>query len=186
MKINGRLTMGENIGDLSGIAVAYRAYQISLNGKPAPVIGGFTGDQRFFLGYAQIWRTKSRDEALRNQLLTDPHSPGILSRVRAAHQHRRVLRRLQPQARRQAVPGARGAREDLVAGRAGGPRTAVLDWHGRSSADNRHRRPSYNPRAMPLQVGTRIGAYEVVGALGAGGWAKSTARATRGSGATSP
>ena len=77
MKINGRQTMGENIGDLSGIAVAYRAYQISLNGKEAPVIGGFTGDQRFFLGYAQIWRFKSRDEALRNQLLTDAHSPGF-------------------------------------------------------------------------------------------------------------
>jgi predicted metalloendopeptidase len=76
MKINGKLTMGENIGDLSGLAVAYRAYQISLNGKPAPVIGGFTGDQRFFLGFGQIWRTKSRDEAVRNQLLTDPHSPG--------------------------------------------------------------------------------------------------------------
>jgi predicted metalloendopeptidase len=76
MKINGRQTMGENIGDLSGIAVALRAYHISLNGKPAPVIGGFTGDQRFFLGYAQIWRFKSRDEALRNQLLTDAHSPG--------------------------------------------------------------------------------------------------------------
>ena len=76
MKINGRQTMGENIGDLSGIAVAYRAYKISLNGKEAPVIGGFTGDQRFFLGYAQIWRFKSRDEALRNQLLTDAHSPG--------------------------------------------------------------------------------------------------------------
>ncbi len=77
MTINGRLTMGENIGDLSGVAVAYRAYQLSLNGKPAPVIGGFTGDQRFFIGYAQIWRFKSRDEALRNQLLTDPHSPGM-------------------------------------------------------------------------------------------------------------
>ena len=76
MKINGRQTMGENIGDLSGVAVALRAYHISLNGKPAPVIGGFTGDQRFFLGFAQIWRFKSRDEALRNQLLTDAHSPG--------------------------------------------------------------------------------------------------------------
>jgi putative endopeptidase len=76
MKINGKLTMGENIGDLSGLAVAYRAYQISLNGKPAPVIGGFTGDQRFFMGWAQVWRFKSRDEALRNQLLTDSHSPG--------------------------------------------------------------------------------------------------------------
>ena len=77
MKINGRQTMGENIGDLSGVAVAFRAYKMSLNGKPAPVIGGFTGEQRFFLGYAQIWRFKSRDEALRNQLLTDSHSPGM-------------------------------------------------------------------------------------------------------------
>jgi putative endopeptidase len=77
MKINGRQTMGENIGDLSGIAVALRAYHLSLNGKPAPVIDGFTGDQRFFMGYAQIWRFKERDAALRDQLLTDVHSPGM-------------------------------------------------------------------------------------------------------------
>jgi putative endopeptidase len=77
MKINGRQTMGENIGDLSGLAVAYRAYKMSLHGKPAPIVGGFTGDQRFFLGFGQIWRFKSRDEALRNQLLTDVHSPGM-------------------------------------------------------------------------------------------------------------
>ncbi|MEP6620226.1 MAG: M13 family metallopeptidase [bacterium] len=76
LHINGKLTMGENIGDLSGLAQAYRAYKISLNGKEAPVIDGLTGDQRFFMGFAQIWRSKSRDEALRNQLLTNPHSPG--------------------------------------------------------------------------------------------------------------
>jgi putative endopeptidase len=76
LHINPGLTMGENIGDLSGLAQAYRAYRISLGGKQAPVIGGFTGDQRFFLGFAQIWRTKFRDAALRNQLLTNPHSPG--------------------------------------------------------------------------------------------------------------
>jgi predicted metalloendopeptidase len=75
--INGRLTMGENIGDLSGLAQAYRAYKLSLGGREAPVVGGFTGDQRFFLGYAQIWRTKFRDAALRRQLLSDPHSPGM-------------------------------------------------------------------------------------------------------------
>jgi len=69
--------MGENIGDLSGIAVALRAYHISLQGRPAPVIDGFTGDQRFFMGYAQIWRFKERDAALRDQLLTDVHSPGM-------------------------------------------------------------------------------------------------------------
>jgi predicted metalloendopeptidase len=76
LRINPQLTMGENIGDVSGLAAAYRAYQMSLGGKPAPVIGGFTGDQRFFMGYAQVWRTKTRDDALRQQLLTDPHSPG--------------------------------------------------------------------------------------------------------------
>jgi putative endopeptidase len=74
--VNGKLTMGENIGDLSGLAQAYRAYRISLNGKEPPVIDGLTGDQRFFMGFAQIWRTKMRDEALRQRILTDPHSPG--------------------------------------------------------------------------------------------------------------
>jgi endothelin-converting enzyme/putative endopeptidase len=77
MHINGRLTLGENIGDLSGLAVAYRAYHMSLNGKEPRVIDGFTGDQRFFLGWAQVWRTKMRDEAMRQQLLTNPHSPGM-------------------------------------------------------------------------------------------------------------
>ncbi len=77
MHINPKLTMGENIGDLSGLAVAYRAYRMSLNGKEAPVIEGFTGDQRFFMGWAQVWRFKSREAALRNQLLTDSHSPGM-------------------------------------------------------------------------------------------------------------
>jgi predicted metalloendopeptidase len=76
MRVNGKLTMGENIGDLSGLAQAYRAYRISLEGKEPPVIGGLTGDQRFFIGFAQIWRTKFRDEALRQRLLSDPHSPG--------------------------------------------------------------------------------------------------------------
>jgi predicted metalloendopeptidase len=77
MHINGKLTMGENIGDLSGLAVAYRAYHMSLGGKEAPVIDGFTGDQRFFMGWAQVWRFKSREAALRNQLMTDSHSPGM-------------------------------------------------------------------------------------------------------------
>jgi predicted metalloendopeptidase len=77
MHINGALTMGENIGDLSGLAVAYRAYRNSLQGKEAPVIDGFTGDQRFFMGWAQVWRSKMRDDELRQRLLTDPHSPGM-------------------------------------------------------------------------------------------------------------
>ncbi len=74
--INGRLTLGENIGDIGGLSLAYRAYHMSLNGKPAPVIGGYTGDQRFFMAWAQVWRTKDRENALRTQLQTDPHSPG--------------------------------------------------------------------------------------------------------------
>jgi putative endopeptidase len=74
--INGMLTMGENIGDLSGLAQAYRGYHVSLAGRSPPVIGGFTGDQRFFLGFAQIWRTKDLDDALRQQLLSNEHSPG--------------------------------------------------------------------------------------------------------------
>jgi putative endopeptidase len=73
--INGELTLGENIADLSGLTVAMRAYRLSLGGRPAVVLDGFTGEQRFFLGWAQAWRGKSRDEALRSQLLSDPHSP---------------------------------------------------------------------------------------------------------------
>ncbi|HKJ91762.1 MAG TPA: M13-type metalloendopeptidase, partial [Longimicrobiales bacterium] len=75
LHVNGRLTLGENIGDLTGLTVAHRAYVISLGGKTAPVIDGMTGDQRFFIGWAQIWRNRSRPEELRNRLLTDPHAP---------------------------------------------------------------------------------------------------------------
>ena len=74
--VQGALTLGENIADLAGLSVALDAYHKSLGGKPAPVSGGFTGDQRFYLGWAQVWRTKYREAALRQQLLTDPHSPG--------------------------------------------------------------------------------------------------------------
>ena len=73
--VNGELTLGENIGDLGGLTVAYKAYQISLEGEKAPVIDGYTGEQRFFMGWSQIWRRKYRDEELRNRLMTDPHSP---------------------------------------------------------------------------------------------------------------
>ena len=74
--INGSLTLGENIGDLTGVQMAYNAYKRSLNGEEAPVINGLTGDQRFFLAWAQVWQIKFRDEALSNRLKTDPHSPG--------------------------------------------------------------------------------------------------------------
>ena len=74
--VNGALTIGENIGDLGGATIALKAYKIALGGKEAPVIDGLTGTQRFFIGYAQIWRGKIRPEAMRVRLATDPHSPG--------------------------------------------------------------------------------------------------------------
>ena len=73
--VKGGLTLGENTADLAGLSAAYDAYKASLGGKPAPVIDGMTGDQRFYLGWAQVWRRNYREAALRNQLLTDPHSP---------------------------------------------------------------------------------------------------------------
>lgn len=73
--VNGQLTLGENIGDLTGVYIGYLAYQMSLDGKEAPVIDGLTGDQRFFMGYGQIWRAKAREEFLYRQVATDPHSP---------------------------------------------------------------------------------------------------------------
>jgi putative endopeptidase len=69
--------MGENIGDLGGISMAYTAYHLSLNGKKAPVIDGLTGDQRFFLAFGQIWKGKYRDESLLTLIKTNPHSPGM-------------------------------------------------------------------------------------------------------------
>ena len=77
LKVNGRLTVGENIGDLGGLSVAREAYHMSLNGQPAPVLDGFSGDQRFFLSWAQAWRELNRDAALRNQVMSNPHSPGL-------------------------------------------------------------------------------------------------------------
>jgi predicted metalloendopeptidase len=76
--VNGELTLGENIGDNSGLAIAYKAYQKSLGGKAAPVMDGFTGEQRFYMGWGQVWRNKYRDAALMVQLKTDPHTPGQL------------------------------------------------------------------------------------------------------------
>ena len=75
--VNGDLTMGENIADLGGILLALDAYHASLHGQPAPVIDGLTGDQRVFLGWAQVWRAKYRDDAMRRQLVSDPHSPPV-------------------------------------------------------------------------------------------------------------
>ena len=73
--INGELTLGENIADNSGLAIAYKAYRISLDGHEAPVIDGLTGDQRFYMGWAQVWRAKSRENLMIMRLKSDPHSP---------------------------------------------------------------------------------------------------------------
>lgn len=81
MHIQGALSLGENIADLGGLTVSYQAWQRSLDGGDAPVIDGYTGSQRFFLGYGQIWRAKYRDDAMRRQLTTGPHSPPMF-RVR--------------------------------------------------------------------------------------------------------
>lgn len=75
LNVNGAFTLGENIGDLGGLSIAIKAYKMSLNGKEAPVLDGYTGIQRVFLGWGQVWAEKTRDEALRNQIATDPHSP---------------------------------------------------------------------------------------------------------------
>jgi putative endopeptidase len=91
-KINPELTMGENVADLGGLLMALDAYHLSLNGRPAPVIDGLTGDQRLFLAYAQVWREKARDDALRQQVVSDPHSPaqfrvnGVVRNVDAWYQ----------------------------------------------------------------------------------------------------
>jgi putative endopeptidase len=77
MHVKGALTLGENMADLAGLTVAHDAYEMALAGKTPPVIDGFTGEQRFYLGYAQVWRRNYREENLRQRLLTDPHSPSI-------------------------------------------------------------------------------------------------------------
>lgn len=90
--LNGRLTLGENIGDLSGLAVALRAYHLSLHGKEGPVIDGYSADQRFFLGWAQGWRRSYRENNLRMRLVADPHSPsefrvnGVVPNMEAFYQ----------------------------------------------------------------------------------------------------
>ena len=75
-RVNGALTLGENAADNAGLAVAVKAYHASLNGKPSPAIDGYTGDQRLFLAFAQIWKTRIRDASAIERLKTDPHAPG--------------------------------------------------------------------------------------------------------------
>ena len=90
--VNGSLTLGENIGDNAGLAIAYKAYKLSLAGKPAPAIDGYTGSQRFYIGFAQIWRNQMRDDALIVHLKTNTHTPGRVSRQRHGAKPARILR----------------------------------------------------------------------------------------------
>jgi putative endopeptidase len=78
LRVNGELTLGENVGDLGGLSIAFRAYMLSLEGRKAPVIDGYSGQQRFFIGWAQIWRAKVRPEFLRQTLATSPYAPAEL------------------------------------------------------------------------------------------------------------
>jgi putative endopeptidase len=75
LNVNGAFTLGENIGDLGGLSIAIKAYKMSLNRKEAPKMDGYTGMQRVFLGWGQVWLDKSREESLRSQVAGDPHSP---------------------------------------------------------------------------------------------------------------
>ena len=86
-QVNGALTLGENIGDNSGLAIAYKAYHLSLQGMPAPVIDGLSGDQRFFMGFAQVWRGKVRDAQQIVLIKTDPHAPGQFRANGAVRNH---------------------------------------------------------------------------------------------------
>jgi predicted metalloendopeptidase len=75
LAVNGHLTLSENLADVAGLSVAYDAYRLSYGGKEAPAVDGFTGDQQFFIGFAQSWRTKNREAAARQRILTDGHAP---------------------------------------------------------------------------------------------------------------
>jgi putative endopeptidase len=86
MRMDGTRTFTENAADLAGLSVAFRAYRRSLAGRPAPLVDGLTGEQRFFIGWAQTWRAAIRPEFVRQRLLTDPHAPGIF-RVNGIVQH---------------------------------------------------------------------------------------------------
>jgi len=77
LKVNGELTLGENIADLTGLTIAHRAYQLALNGHPGPVLDGLPADQRFYMGWAQAWRSKVRDDAMRQQVMSNVHSPDM-------------------------------------------------------------------------------------------------------------
>ncbi len=136
--INGDLTMGENIADLAACCWRWTPTTLSLEGKPAPVIDGLTGDQRFFLGFAQIWRAKLRDDALKQQIASDEHSPANFRALWHGAQHGRLVRRLRGEGRRRHVREAGRPRPHLVEGRR--PRTTME--RGGSQGPPRFRMPA--------------------------------------------
>ena len=109
LHVNGKLTMGENIADLAGLTVAHDAYIASLNGTTPRTIGNYTADQRFYLGWAQVWRRNYREANLRNRILTDPHSPSA-QRVSVVRNLDPWYAAYSPEAGRGAVPGPAGSR----------------------------------------------------------------------------
>ena len=114
---------------MAGLAAAYDAYHRSLGGKPAPAVQGFTGDQQFFISFAQSWRGKAREPALRNRILTDGHAPARVSRLHRA-EPRCVVPRVRREAGADALPGAGGPGAGLVSA-PGGAATdagAVTGW----------------------------------------------------------
>ena len=115
MHINGKLTMGENIADLAGLVIAYKAYHIALGGKPAPVLNGYTGDQRFYIAYAQSWREKHRDGRIARAAAFQPAQPIRIPRERRGAQRRWLVCRISGhQARRQILPAAGTTRASVV------------------------------------------------------------------------
>ena len=112
--VNGALTIGENIGDLGGLTIAYKAYKISLKGKEAPQHRRLDGRQRFFIGWAQVWRAKYRDAALSRQLGDRPALAGRVPLQRRRPQSDRVLRRLRREGGRQALAAGQGSSPHLV------------------------------------------------------------------------
>jgi hypothetical protein len=143
--VNGALTIGENIGDLGGVGIAWKAYQVSLHGEEAPVIDGLTGGQRFFMSWARTWQQKIRDEEAIRLLTIDPHAPGEFRCNQIVRNLDEFYARLTS-----SLPTSCGS--NLQLGSVSGSRghIATQPVGGR---DQRHHRPTESPRpARPAQV----------------------------------
>ena len=152
LHVNGELTMVENVGDLVGLSVAFAAYKRSLGGQPSPVIDGFTGEQRFFLGWGQIWRAKTRDEYVRQSLMIERTRSGAVQGQRPRQQCRCVLRGLRREADRQAVSARCRTRSNLVTWDRAAASLPVTRRHAVRRISTRSARTStaISPRRSPL------------------------------------